>query len=115
MQYQPRPERIFTLGYYQLGEREKQTDITFQWPVTGRWTGYGKWQYSLEQERNLETLAGLEYRSCCWGLRLSSSRRLASDGDQITSLMLQLELTGLGKIGNTRNSPLQQGLFFDQP
>jgi len=116
VQYHPQPDRIVNLGYRRIRdelpeEEVEQTELSFAWPVSSRWSVQGGWKYSLVEDTNLESSAGLEYRSCCWALRVSANRRLSSDGNQVNSYLIQLELSGLADIGDESASPLQKSVF----
>lgn len=101
MQYRPEEDALFNVGYRFRRDLLEQTDISFLWPLSTRWRAIGRWNYSLRDDKDVETLAGLEYQSCCWALR-AAYRRYISDtlGDYNTGVYLQLELTGLGKLGD---------------
>lgn len=117
-QYNPAKDRIVNLGRrYSRGELE-QTDISTEWPFATRWTFRGRSLYSQETNRNLESYAGVQYNACCWALRLMARRRLEVDtlnsntATQHFSIMFQLELTGLSKLGHMPDSPLRESMFF---
>ncbi|NVJ51527.1 MAG: LPS-assembly protein LptD [Gammaproteobacteria bacterium] len=63
------------------GFRE-QTDIGLALPISERWQIISRWQYDLLSRESLETMFGLEYRSCCWSLRLVSRRYLNTRLDE---------------------------------
>ncbi len=118
LQYQPSQRSILSAGYrLQPNDQtfaDEQVDISFMWPAFDRWTFQGRWNHSLTAKTNLETNLGLEYRkACCWAFRLSGNRRLKSDGNQATSVLVQLELTSLGKTGSTAFNPLKQSMFYE--
>ena len=72
-----------------------QFDLRYLWPVNTRWTVVSRLKYSLDDNELLEALAGLEYESCCWGLRLVARRYLRSrSGDERDALYLELNLKG---------------------
>lgn len=82
----------------------KQFDIAAQWPLSLRWSAVGRWNYSLVDSKTLEAIGGVEYNADCWIIR-AAIHRLATTVDQTnTSFFLQLELSGLGRIGP---SPLE--------
>ncbi|MFV1992666.1 MAG: LPS-assembly protein LptD [Acidiferrobacterales bacterium] len=118
LQYQPNQRSILSMGYrLQPNEQtfaDEQVDLSFLWPAFDRWAFQGRWNHSLTARTNLETNLGIEYRKpCCWAFRLSGNRRLKSDGNQATSILIQLELTSLGKTGNTTFNPLKQSMFYE--
>jgi LPS-assembly protein len=116
LNYRPQPDRIVNFGYRYLDipsvPRDAQVDVSAQWPLAARWTGLARWNYSLEAERSLYAYAGLEYASCCWALRLTGRHRLLPDGVEDNSLLLEFELSGLAKLGESEENPLRQGRFI---
>ena len=72
---------------------------------------YARLVFSLEDDTTLDQFAGLEYRSCCWRLRLVG-RRYVSDrtGDRDTSILLQLELNGLSSVGVGADAFLERSI-----
>ncbi|MGQ0658734.1 MAG: LPS-assembly protein LptD [Chromatiales bacterium] len=79
----------------------EQTDFSFRWPLSDNWSMLGRWNYSLPDNQTLETVAGIEYESCCWGVRLVGRRFIStSEGAYDNALMMQIVLKGLGGIGS---------------
>ena len=85
-------------------EQIKQVDLSGQWPVSDRWTLVGRWNYSLTDRKTLEAVAGIEYNADCWVLRIVGQRLTTTTQQATTSVFVQLELTGLGRVGT---SPLE--------
>ena len=117
VQYQPARDRVANLGYRFRRGHIEQVDGSFGWPVARDWNAYARMVYSLEDETMLDQFAGLEYRSCCWRLRLVA-RRYVSDrtGNRDTSILLQLELNGLSNVGVGADAFLERsirGYSFD--
>lgn len=117
LQYNPAKNRIVNVGKrFSRGDLE-QTDISTEWPIAGRWTFRARSLYSLRDSRNVDSYAGVEYNACCWALRIMGSRRLSIDtarnnaATQNSSIMLELELTGLSKLGHVPDSPLRESVF----
>ena len=78
LRYQPTETAVINVAYRfrrALTDIE-QTDVSLRWPVTDRWSVVGRWNYSLQNESTLEAVGGVEYRSCCWGMRLVGRRFL---------------------------------------
>lgn len=87
-------------------DRLDQFDVRWLWPVNERWRLFTKVSYSLEESDLLEGLAGVEYESCCWALRLAARRYLRDrNGGERDALYLELQLKGLGAFGR-REPPL---------
>ena len=71
----------------------------------------GRWNYSIRDSRNLEVLAGLEYRTCCYGLQLAVRRHLTDfDGEYNNSIYLQLTLDGLTRLDTGLDNLLREGI-----
>ncbi len=96
---------------YRSGEIE-QLDIGGVIPLNERWKLIGRFNYSLRDNRSFETLAGFEYRDCCYAVRLISRRYLRSAGfDRQSGIYLELELTGLGRLGRKTGDLLERAIL----
>jgi LPS-assembly protein len=102
--YQPQHGKVLNLAYRETVNTLRQTDLSLQWPIQAGWTAVGRWNYSLLDNRVLEALAGIEYNDRCWSLRVAGGGGEAVRSDASTSIFLQLELTGVSRIGS---SPLE--------
>ncbi len=90
----------------------EDTDVSFYWPVNPQWRLVGRWLYSLRHEQSMETVAGVEYGRCCWRLRaLARSLTLRPDSDPELSLLVQVELSGLGRFGNRIDEVLERTVY----
>ena len=78
----------------------EQADVVAGLPLGANWSMVGRWNFSIQDSATRESLLGLEYRSCCWAARVAGRRYIANTlGEFNTSVYLQLELTGLSRIG----------------
>ena len=93
-------------GAYQP-QGQDQVSLSFQWPLTAQLYSVGRVDYSLLNEpdeeifpRVTQAIAGLEYRGdCCWAARVVY-QRYAIDPTQVNNaIFFQLELSGLGALG----------------
>ncbi|WP_242445510.1 hypothetical protein [Chromatium okenii] len=72
----------------------------------------GRWLYSLLNDETVEAFAGVEIGRCCWRLRLLGQHlKRSADQPGSTSVMLQLELAGLGSFGNRIDQLLERGIY----
>lgn len=103
---------LFQAGYrFQRGDLE-QTDLAWLWHLSARWRTVMRWNYSLLDRQTLERLAGIEYNSCCWGVRLVAQQYInSSTGAQDKAIYLQLVLKGLGKLGQDIDSLLRSRIL----
>ncbi|WP_242482435.1 LPS-assembly protein LptD [Thiocystis violacea] len=117
LRYAPDRDHLINLAYrYNLGnttsEAYENTDLSFQMPVTSDVRLVGRWLYSMLNDETVEAFAGVEFGRCCWRLRLLG-QHLKSSADETasTSVMLQLELAGLGSFGNQIDKLLERGIY----
>jgi LPS-assembly protein len=108
--YQPGPGRVLNLAYRDTIDRVRQTDISFQWPVTTQWTALARWNYSLRDKRTLEAIAGFEYDGGCWAFRAVAHRFATSLTSTSTSIFFQLELNGVSRIGSNLTDVLRRNV-----
>jgi LPS-assembly protein len=101
-----RDPNVYTDPYQLLSadttlQSTEQVSLTAQWPFTSHWYGVGRYDYSLADRRSTQSIAGLEYRGDGgWALRAVMQRYAVSAAQTNTAFFLQLELTGLGSLGN---------------
>ena len=78
LQYRPAGNKILNLSYRFRRDSIEQGDLSWSWPVGSSWNFVGRYNYSFRDEEALEQFFGLEYESCCWGLRLVSRRHIST-------------------------------------
>lgn len=102
---------LLNIGYRYRFDRLEQTDISGLVPINERWSLIGRWNYSLPEGRTLEGLAGFEYRSCCWRLRMLGRHYLRAGTLQgRNSIFFELELNGLGVLGRKTDRLLDNAI-----
>ncbi|WP_295455902.1 LPS assembly protein LptD [uncultured Thiodictyon sp.] len=118
LSYAPSGDRLFNLAYrYSLGattpETYKNTDVSFRMPIGSNISVVGRWLYSLLQNNTVEAFGGIEYGGrCCWRLRiLGRQLKTSATSSGTTSIMLELELAGLGSIGDKIDNLLEQRIY----
>lgn len=87
-----------------------QLNISAQWPLGYGFYGLGRWNYSLEESKPIEGLAGLEYDAGCWQARGVLQRIATPTADANYALFFQLELGGLASIGQNPMRLLTRGI-----
>jgi len=112
IQYRPQANKIVNVAYRFRRDSLEQGDVSWSWPLTQKWNFVGRYNYSLRDQELLEQLVGLEYESCCWGLRLVSRRYLTTrDGTRDNSFGLQLVLKGVSSVGTSADTMLEHGIL----
>jgi LPS-assembly protein len=112
LQYRPARNKIVNLAYRYRRESLEQGDVSWSWPLAKRWNFVGRYNYSFRDETVLEQFFGLEYESCCWGLRLVTRRHISTrDGTRDSSVGLQLVLKGMTSVGTAADKLLERGIL----
>ena len=114
-------------------ESIEESDINFVWPIKGKWSVIGKWNYGWDKKQTIESFFGLEYNDCCWRSRLVVRRYLKTplwityriddpgsplgyqdlqtlDNRADTGIFLEFQLKGLGTTGGRLSSLLEQAI-----
>jgi LPS-assembly protein len=115
--YRPEAGKVVNLGYHYTFSADpdptktlKQIDLSTQWPLSGRWNMVGQLQYSLQESRPVQVLAGLEYSKECWGLRFVGQQFAVTGQEVSTSYFLQLELYEMLRVGTDPLAALKQSI-----
>jgi LPS-assembly protein len=110
LSYRPEPGKVINVGYRFTRDVLHQVDASSQWRWTEKWQTVARINYSLQDHRILEGLAGLEYNACCWSLRFVLQHLTTATQKTTTAAFLQLELNGLMQIGSNPLQVLQRSI-----
>jgi LPS-assembly protein len=113
--YAPQPGRVLNAAYrFARDEPErpgiKQVDLSAQWPIAAGLTAVGRYNWSLKDSKLIEGLAGFEYNAGCWEIRAVAHRFITATQQVSTSFQVQLELSGLSRIGINPLETLRQNI-----
>lgn len=117
LSYRPNPTRILNVTHRVVNSDEtegktEQIDLSALWDIGSSWQVASRWNYSLDADRSIETLLGLEYDSCCWAVRFAARRYIADNGeDHDTSIYFQLVLKGLAPLGQNYGALLENAIL----
>lgn len=112
LQYRGGRRKLANLSYRSTRPSLEQVDASWLWPLSRAWHTVGRWNYDLDDNRTLEGIAGVEYQSCCWALRIAwQTVRNDDAADNNNSLYLEWEMKGLTGIGDKVESLLQNGIL----
>jgi LPS-assembly protein len=117
LRFNPAAGKVISAHYrYGLGEdfdtngntaTLHQIDLAAQWPLTSKLYLLARENYSLRDNKTLESLAGIEYNSGCWSLRLVGQRYVTDLINTKSAFFVQLEFKDLGNIGNDPRDTLR--------
>jgi LPS-assembly protein len=112
--YLPVPGKIINAAYrYARNDSDRrieQVDFSTQWPVGRNISALGRWNWSLEDRKLVEGLAGFEYNAGCWQVRAVAHRFITATQQYSTSFLIQLELSGLSRIGINPLETIRQNI-----
>lgn len=120
-------QNILRLGYHNparrygyIGYRKveagnntvRQGEIAGMWPISQHWSLMASELFDFDNRRSVESVSGIEYRDCCWKLRLVNRRLLADyqGNSNLTArrtIMFQIQLIGLGGFGDKVDTLLE--------
>jgi LPS-assembly protein len=108
--YRPEPGKTFNFGYRFQRNTMRQTDVSGQWPLSKNWGTVARMNYSFQDKRILDSIAGLEYNQSCWTLRLVAQHYTTATRQSNTGFFVQLELNDLMQVGSDPLSLLKQNV-----
>ena len=108
--FNPRPGSVLNAAYRFTRDQIKQVDLSGQWPVSAGLNVVGRWNWSLTDRKLIEGLAGFEYNAGCWEIRAVAHRFITATQQVSTSFQIQLELSGLSRIGISPLETLRQNI-----
>ena len=109
VRYKPGDYKTLALAYRYQRDTSEQMDFGWQWPIDslfggktkgkneGRWYTVGRLNYSMRDNKLVDSVVGFEYSSCCWSSRVVLERLQSSLVQSNTRLLFQVEFTGLTK------------------
>ncbi|TQV87720.1 LPS-assembly protein LptD [Aliikangiella coralliicola] len=121
IKFEPKPNHIVNLSHRFreiAGDLIEESDFSFAWPINSEWRLLGRWYNDMNRDKTIEALAGIEYESCCWAVRLvaqkylntqldgSGNPILISDDEYSDGIHLQFVFKGLGSAGESGLSGL---------
>lgn len=117
---QPEVNAIVNIGYSYLvngdvtqPKRNSNVDnalhqaiISATWPLADKWSAVGAYSHNISKNYSMMSLAGLQYDSCCWAMRVLGGRTFQSlnsefDPQYNNNFYVQFLFKGLGSVANS--------------
>jgi LPS-assembly protein len=112
LEYRPKEDRLFGIGYRYRRDALEQGDVSVVWPLAQRWRLIGRYSYSFLDKERLEDFIGWEYEACCWRLRMVNRNYVSRrTGETDNSISVQLELKGLSQRVTSPDELLDRGIL----
>jgi LPS-assembly protein len=103
---------IVNIAYRYRRDLIEQADFSFLYPINDSWSVVGRYYYSIFDHKPLETIAGVQWDSCCIAVRFVGRRYVHNrEGDLSNGLMLEIELKGLGSAGQDTRKTLRRAIL----
>ena len=124
--YNRRVPRLSDIGnqFIEIDSDIEQADFSTFLPISQSWSLIGRYNYDLTNSRDLETLFGLQYESCCWKMSIIGRRWLDrndyillpdEDLEHDNGVFFQIQFKGLAGSGSKVDSILQDGIYGYEP
>jgi len=113
-------KHLFNIGYRKRMDNNsidiEQTDTSFVYSFNPKYSGILRWNYSLDDRKNIDSIAGIAYDSCCWSIQLLAQSRLqnstSSTDSYDNSILVQFVFKGLGNVtGSKARNTLEQSIY----
>lgn len=118
--YRTDARHLFNIGYRKRLLNNsidiEQTDTSFVYAINREYSAIMRWNYSLDDRKNIDSIAGIAYDSCCWAIQLLAQSRLqnstTSTGAYENSILVQFVFKGLGSLsGSKARNTLEQSIY----
>lgn len=115
LQFKLSPIQVFNAGYQFNRYKTKQIYASTAWALTPKIRTLGKIDYDIDNHRTINTLAGIEYHSCClafrtlWGTKFRPNEN--TDIKRFDHIIkLQVIFKGLASVGNTQTQFIKDAI-----
>ena len=93
----------------------EQTDTSFVYGINKNYSAIARWNYSLKDSQDIDTILGVAYDSCCWSIQLLSQRLLrnsTTSNEYDTAILVQFVFKGLGSLSGSRaQNTLEESIY----
>lgn len=126
--YNPTNYRVVNMAYRFQRNLSELVDIGWQWPIndlwgdggqdlgrgrgqgSGRWYSVGRMNYSMKDNKLVDSILGLEYDAGCWLGRVVLERLQTGLVTKTQRIMFQLEFVGFSRLGIDPLKTLQRNI-----
>ena len=92
-------------------QNSKESDLSFIWPIKGKWSAIGRWNFGWDNDQTIESLVGVEYNDCCWKTRLAFRRFL--EDPRLIPVVIDDPITGGTRVVRIPRFRADTGVFFE--
>ncbi len=111
-QHKGKNNSLFNFAYRFRQGKIEQLDTSVVLPIGINNRFIARWNYSMDEKRTIEAIAGFEHKNCCWAARFVGRRYVFNEqGDVNNGIFFELQLNGLGSIGRNPRRLLKQSIL----
>jgi LPS-assembly protein len=111
-QHKGQNNSLFNFAYRFRRGKIEQLDSSVVLPIGLKNRFIARWNYSLDERKTIEAIAGIEHKNCCWATRLVARRYVTNEeGDVNNGIFFELQLDGLGSLGRNPRRLLKQSIL----
>ncbi|MCF6318878.1 MAG: LPS assembly protein LptD [Proteobacteria bacterium] len=111
-QHKGKNNSLFNFAYRFRQGKIEQLDSSVVLPIGANNRIIARWNYSMDERKTIEAIAGFERKSCCWATRIVGRRYVFNEkGDVNNGIFFELQLNGLGSIGRKPRRLLKQSIL----
>ena len=126
--YSPGNYRVISAAYRFQRTASEQLDIGWQWPLNdlwgdrgqelgvgqgqgeGRWYSVGRLNYSILDQKLVDSVVGFEYDAGCWLGRIVLQQLQTGTASSNQSILFQLEFVGFARLGSNPLKTLKDNI-----
>ena len=112
IQHKGKNNSLFNFAYRFRQGKIEQLDSSVVLPIGVNNRFIARWNYSMDENKTIEALAGFEHKNCCWATRIVGRRYVYNEqGDVNNGIFFELQLNGLGSLGRNPRRLLKQSIL----
>lgn len=126
--WSPSDYRSISAAYRYRRDQSEQVDVSWQWPLNdlwgdkgkdlgsgrgqgeGRWYSVGRLNYSLQENKMVDSVMGFEYDAGCWLGRIVIERLQRSTDTTNQKILFQIEFVGFARLGASPLAALRENI-----
>ena len=103
---------VVNIGYRYRRDLLEQADFNFLYPINPVWSVVGRYYYSMDDDKLLEAVGGVQWDSCCLAVRALARRYVRNrEGELDNSIQFEFVLKGLGSAGQDTERTLRRAIL----
>ena len=103
---------VVNLSYRYRRDLLEQADFSFLYPISPTWSVVGRYYHSIQDDKLLEAIAGVQWDSCCLAVRALARRYVRNrEGELDNAIQVEFVLKGLGSAGQDTERTLRRAIL----